>query len=531
MQKNIVQIFLIAFLILGCGAPPSSLPAASPTVPSPTLTPIPPSATDTQQPATLTPLPTYTAEPLTATPEAGLQTQGPYFAYFQESNLTLRLIFVDADGSGHRTFDLPKAVSDAYASGNLAAPNIHQLSPNGKWLAYYTGSAGSYGGMPAPGTGDLTLNLMNLETGETQLITPLLSKDYPNNFTEAAQKLNDPDKTAETLFDAFQNGITRAIAWSPDGKYLAFAGQMEGLSSDLYLYDVAAKTIRRISSGDEELQWITWSPDGKWIVHASVYGVGEGMTFDTYAATADGSTVKYLSKSVLGDGIQDWISPHQYLEYDGENGPGQYGLRAVDIDTGEITKIWDGSFLSYAVSHKWVAMVVSSADTSPYDSQHNLVMDFNFVPAIYLFSLKSHAKFKVDFPESSVPSNISALGVGEQAFAMQGQDSLMLLSSDSKWTKTDIENADISVAPNFKYWLTLGQQIKIFSTDNTLLATTDNPSGYVTASWRPDSAGVFLISETEIYSLKVPEGNISLVDTNLLQSQNNGLTYGWVSGQ
>ena len=34
---------------------------------------------------------------------------------------------------------------------------------------------------------------MNLGTGETQIVTPLLSKDYPNNFVEAAKKLNDPN--------------------------------------------------------------------------------------------------------------------------------------------------------------------------------------------------------------------------------------------------------------------------------------------------------------------------------------------------
>ena len=164
--------------------------------------------------------------------------------------------------------DIPDEIADSLSKANYR-PSARYVSPDGKWLAFYTGSAGNPVDMPASGTFDLTLNLLDLSTGEEQPITPLLSKDYPNNFVTAAAQLNDPDITAEYLYQAFVHGITRALAWSADGRYLAFAGQMDGLSSDLYLYDVETKTIRRLSSGDQELQWIDWSPDGKWIAFFS----------------------------------------------------------------------------------------------------------------------------------------------------------------------------------------------------------------------------------------------------------------------
>jgi len=82
------------------------------------------------------------------------------------------------------------------------------------------------------------------------------------------------------------------LDWSPDGRYLAFAGQMDGLSSDLYIYDSVSGAIQRLSSGPQEVGWISWSPDGKWILDGSTYSFGEGMRYAVYATSLDGTIVK-----------------------------------------------------------------------------------------------------------------------------------------------------------------------------------------------------------------------------------------------
>jgi len=481
-------------------------------------------------------LPTATEKPAapTLTPETDLQTNGPYFAYFQLSNLTLRLVFENADGKGRKVIKLPKAISDSYAHGTLPAPDIRFVSPDGRWLAFYTGSAGEYGNMPAQGTADLTLNLLDLKTGETQAITPLLSKDYPNNFAQAAKNLNNPDRTAESLYDAFAYGIMKTLAWSPDGKYLAFAGQMDGFSSDLYVYEVGTKSIHRLSSGDQELQWISWSPDGKWIVHSGVYSVGAGMTFDIYAASLDGSSVPHISTSVLYDGIEDWLNDHQYFENDGDNGPGEYGLRLVDIETGGITKIWDGSFYSYAVAKDglWVLLLASSPDKSPLNGY-----DFDFVPSLYLINLRTHEKTRVVATDNGHGyGDIKSFGLGGRDFVLMDQttNNLIFLANDGKLTPTtDLGDMKISVSPNLEYWLAIkGQDAKIYSADDVLIkdVSFSRPSGFVNdIEWRPDSLGVFLISDSDIYAMNVSDGDIRLVETKL--SMGPGLTYGWISGQ
>ena len=60
-----------------------------------------------------------------------------------------------------------------------------------------------------------------------------------------------------------------------------------------------------------------------------------------------GSSIPYLSTNSLYSGVEKWLNAHTYFENDSQNGPGDYGLRLSDIDTGKITKIWDGSFFSY----------------------------------------------------------------------------------------------------------------------------------------------------------------------------------------
>lgn len=525
--QKIAVIFVVLCLVMGCsGAPasPTQPPVESPTTAISTLTSTPA--------LTSTPQPTATAKPAmpTLTPEAGLQTNGPYLAYFQQDEHGVRrLVLLDADGVGRKLIELPKGIAEAFAVVQPPIPDMRWLSPDAKWLAFYTGSAGDPVDMPASGTFDLALNLLDLATGEEQVITPLLSKDYPNNFVEAAGQLNDPDITAEYLYQAFVYGITRALAWSPDGRYLAFAGQMDGLSSDLYLYDVETKTIRRLSSGDQELQWIDWSPDGKWILHSGVYWVGAGMRYDIYAATIDGASAPYISTNIKDNGIDTWLNTHQYLESDGENVVGLYGLRLVDIETGTITRIWDGSFYSYAVEKggKWMAVFVSSPDASPVSANGEFVFDFDFVPAIYLINLATLEKSRVAFPDAAP---IQSFGLGSQDFVIMDQNPVFL-SKDGSLTQTDLGDVKISVSPNSEYWLAVtGETVKIFSVDNTLIKDTSLLHAFINdITWRPDSSGVFLISDSEIFSMDVPDGDIETVETSLMNGQ--GPYYKWVSGR
>jgi WD40 repeat protein len=498
--KRIALAFVTALLVLGCNALATVTPVPTER-PAPTVRPgrtSKPTATQVVSTPTPSPMPTQTL-----TPEPSLHTSGPYFVFFRQVDWKYQLVMMDADAEGQMIISLPSEIADILPIKHFD-PDMKFVSPDGKWLAYYTGSVGDYGEMPAMGTSDLTLNLLNLTTGEKQVVTSLLSKNYPDNFVEAAGKLNDPFKTAESLYDAFLVGINQAIAWSPDGRYLAFAGQMDGLSSDLYVYDMMTKALRRLTSGNQELQWISWSPDGKWIVHGSVFFVGEGMTFDVYAAAVDGTSVRYVSTNSLYSGVEKWVNSHTYFENDSQNGPGNYGLRLVDIETGKITKIWDGSYLGYKIdpNGKWLA--VSTLENG-----------------LQLVNLKTFEQFTASDPLPDPPDTFIRSEDGE------------IISLDI--SPFEMGDKQISISPDSNYWVVaMDQKVKLFSSDITLIKDIPVPdySGALrTIVWRPDSSGLFLLYETDLYSMTIPEGTIRLVESDLVDTDPYHRIFMWTIGK
>lgn len=506
-MRGIRSLLFLGILISlpGCAAPVGLTPTSTPpSPPTHTQTLEPPAqdvstATSTQSSGEVDA--TATSVPTT---ESDAGTDGPYFAYFQEVKGNKRLVLMNADGAGKKYIDLPKGID---LRANL-------LSPDGQWMAFHSGSAGDYDHMPAQGQADLTLNLLDLATGEQRVVTHLLSADYPNNFTEAAAKLNDEYKTAESLYQAFHYGIKSAIAWSPDGRYLAFGGQMDGLSSDLYVYDLQTQSIQRLSSGDQELQWIDWSPDGTWIVHGSLFAVGAGMTYDEYAATINGSSAPYLSTSPMGAGT--WLNDHQFIEHDAENGPGNYGLRIVDVKTGNITKLWDGAFQEYTVSPsgKWVLLMAFTLN-SPNPYQEDPV---DFTPGWKLINLQTLEK--TDAPEF--------LPDPPDAFLRAPDGELMPLLLQPY----GMGAGHVSGSPDSQYWVVAnGDEIQILSADLTLVRSVPAPiSGLRDMQWWPDSSGLFLIYDTDIYALNVSEGSVRPVESSLIDDNYNTM-YKWVTPQ
>ncbi len=104
MQKATVNLlFIVAFAVSGCTA--SALPTQ----------PIVESQATAFSTLTPSPLPTAT-EPFattTLTPEPGLKTNGPYFAYFREVNGVSQLVMMDADGEGRKVISLPQGITDS----------------------------------------------------------------------------------------------------------------------------------------------------------------------------------------------------------------------------------------------------------------------------------------------------------------------------------------------------------------------------------------------------------------------------------
>ncbi len=456
---------------------------------------------------------------------------------------------------------IPYPVKDA-AENPMINSLSDTISPDGKWLAYYTGSVGGYESLlgpetPEPDTADLTLNLMSLSDGKTQVITRLLSKDYPDNFTQVAREINqnksaqEQQDAAERLHDAFISGI-QSLAWSPDGRYLAFAGEMDGPSSDVYSYDIGSQTIKRLSSGPEEIQSIAWSPDGQWILESSSYDFGEGTDCDLFATASDGSTSRLLQSGSDECGAEgEWLNNHSMFVSSQGNGIGTYGLLLLNIETGSILNVWDANFNALTISSDQKLIAFYSENIKP-----GMTAASQPAPAsLYIINLSDMQVIAVKGSDESSDNepdtgvqHMETLGASkDRMFILRNENdgTLDYLSADGILTPVGMQAINFSVAPDRQQWIAVGDRIQVYQADGTHIRDVDLPESECPNGclfwerdflWRPDSSGLFLMLENQIvnpdypnhlYAMDLLSGGIRLAETNIWEFADPV----WIPGQ
>lgn len=155
----------------------------------------------------------------------------------------------------------------------------------------------------------------------------------------------------ETSYPPFQTTNSPGMArwsdpvWSPDGRYLAFLGAIEGPSSDLYVFDTADQTTTRLTSGENQAVFPEWSPDGEWIIHGEMFdGYGSDGYKSVWAARPDGSEVKWLFDPRGWSHTIGWVNGNTFYSSD-HRVIGEVALRLTKIDSGEVITIFELSGL------------------------------------------------------------------------------------------------------------------------------------------------------------------------------------------
>lgn len=240
MNKRFISLLLMTLILGSCAPAPTS--------------PTPPSTSTL--PPTRTLHPTQTTIP-TATLYPSLQTDGPYLLFTYDNK---HFTIMDADGTGQKQFQLP---NEGYVYDLNSA-----ISSDGKWLGYFTGSKDE--------PHDLALNLLNLSNGSSQIISHLIASNFPENLepvTETVQVLesdtdcfNNMSCKIELVESAFKSSI-ESFAWSPNSQEIVFAAQIDGPSSDIYIYKLADSSIRRLTNDLENIYSIEWNPSGEKILY------------------------------------------------------------------------------------------------------------------------------------------------------------------------------------------------------------------------------------------------------------------------
>lgn len=282
--------------------------------------------------ASVTPAPTATLE-LAAVP---LASAGPYLLITRSDASGDFLMALDPDGVGRQQIDLP-------ADYELRHSLAESLSPQGRYLAIYRGSAGEMGGAH-----DLTLGLLDLATGDLVTEIPLLSAAYPEDLRARFEQLkpaSDPEhfpKSFEDFRSVLVYGI-ETLAWSPNGRYLAFAGQTEGPTSDAYVLDTQTLQRRRLSDGDEHIAYLQWSPDGRRLLTTSTSFIGIDPTNHLFSIDLQSDTNVALNANLTNMG--KWLAAeHVWMDYRTNGDFGTRDARIVNAVTGDAIAVWPGSF-------------------------------------------------------------------------------------------------------------------------------------------------------------------------------------------
>lgn len=246
-----------------------------------------------------------------------LNIQGPWLVYPTEEgrSLTVR----NADGSGQTRLPLPDPLLDV---GDLT----NGMAPHGGWLAVRTGRRADWG--------DLAIELIHLPDGHIQRLSPLLSP--------AVQKDNL----------VIQSVVWRdALRWSPDGRYLAFIAAVDGSSSDLYVYDLVANKIQRMTSGSNQAATPFWTPDSLWVITQEMDGLTTSATvgWDLTTVWAVNISTQEIRKlydpppDSDGEVFLGWYTPGELALYS-QGSYGAHNLRVLDLEKLTMTPIFVGVF-------------------------------------------------------------------------------------------------------------------------------------------------------------------------------------------
>jgi WD40 repeat protein len=461
---------------------------------------------------TATPMPASTSTPLLLSP------QGPWLAY-----LRYGLSIVNQDGTGRTILE------DAVCGGGGIRENpsnhlvifpgkVFLVQPESTWKLIYRE-------WPTCGT-DFTGD----EKGGL-----LASIDYQST-PDALPELRIYELPSGKIRDQFplmmcsdqcntDNVGWWEIKWSPNGRYLAFPAILDGQSSDLYVYDTENGSIRRLTTGPDDVGTIWWSPDGSQIVMGEIHENYYPYTSSLWVVSLSSGEVRLLyslDENPHPQGLLGWLDDKRFIGYYGTTLADALDLPAsnlsvVDIASGEVTTLFNGSFMSAILDASHETVVFLTNDDEPREGFEGA--------GIYLVSA-SHprlrpvknvrfltwnhdlALFVTDDPCENDPTGRKAFNYRQEWQCVHpGITPESLASPDGTW----------QVVLQDGFWLKAKDQ-------ETIQVGEETPTQII---WRMDSEGFFFIVNQILYYTSLPELDIKVVDQ---YPGGDSIIYQWVSG-
>jgi len=290
------------------------------------------------------------------------------------------------------------------------------------------------------------------------------------------------------------------------------------------MYDAETGNVLRLTSGPDSVSQIWWSPDGKWIIMGELHESNYPFTTSVWAVSAADNEMRQLYSLVDGhpQSILGWLDDRRFIVfggtslYDASDLPA-HNLDIIDIDSGEITSLFRGSFFTAYLAANPGILTLGVYDTEQEGYQGD---------GTYLVSVSNPTPRLIghDLYEAYWDDQLALL-VTNKSCEDAPTDPTGRLALDVEGERQCIHSSlpDSYPSPDGQWQVSIQEGTWLSANGNQPVQIMEENA--VQVIWRPDSQGFFLVENQILYYVSLPQVIIVVVDEDVRE---NSIIYQWL---
>lgn len=433
----------------------------------------------------------------TPTPKSTLPSDGPW------------LVYPAPDGEGVHVYDVESGdILEISLPEPLIMLDLTQgLSPDGHTLIVRAGLATN--------TDELALYKIDLPSTEVTPLTPLLSLSLQRLIVN-----EEDDRAFETL-----EAVTRpdGIAWSPDGRFLAFTAALDNDSSDLYVFDTERERIDRLNGLYSHSATPFWAPENNWLIFQELSYDDQGgwrsevLSEISIPGYVNHNTLYVPPANSQEEGLLGWVNAQSLISYS-QTVEVLSVLRQVNVETSEVSSIIGGSFVKAALDpeSKALAYLLSEVDASSKGS----------MAGVYL---RKSGRASADLLRGGVWEDLIWEDGG--MFVAAGSQGVFAFTPEEESVALPKES-HLALSPNGNWMVAWGEGnsaergARLYQSPGGNLLQELTNQWVDKVFWGPDSINIFIQAEGSLYHLAFPRLELMAVEGDI--PENVLMTFAWI---